>query len=336
MNRKLLKLYGAVVLTAILLVTVASPVFAIVLPDSTPTVESKYCYRNVLETGDFLIIVYENTPYSSTPNVTYSEAFIWRLFDTDGTTELAQALGYTYHNSGYGYNVIAFYFSAENAPDGYWQQPYYITLSGTPSAFESPPKYTYSLQTGDYSSLTDTADVKAAVTATILNLAQDLDIKWGLDADESLLTEAEVGTVLSLYGQAFFRGAIYGVQAMAPNAFPLIITNITAADREWTPEYVDELVAQYEGTDIETAVTAGESLFDVNYNLMGILATLGICVVIIAANWYLAGGNLWRGLIDSAGPLVIAGRLALFGLGELGLLAAVCWLYISAKIWKVI
>lgn len=314
----------------------STPAYAIDLPDSDPTVEEINAWRNVLETGDFFIIVYENTPYADTPDTPYSEAFVWRLVDTDGTTELAQALGANYNEYGYGYNVIGFYFSADDAPAGYWETTYYITLSGTASAFPTPPKYTFNMNVSDYSVLEDTDLVKADISQRILDLAADLNIKWGLLTDYLLLDETETGTKLSVYGQAFFRTAIYGLQAMAPDAFPFSITNISTDERDWDPSFIAELESLYTGTYLEDAEAAGEEFFNVEYNLMGMLIVALICAVIIGANWYLAGGNLWRGMVDSASPLVISSRMAMFGLGEVCLLAAVCWIYIFAKIWRVI
>jgi hypothetical protein len=330
---KLLRIF--VLIMAILpVMMLATTVYAIDEPDSTPVIMEKYCYRNILETGDFFLMIYENTPYATTPDTDYSEAFVWRFMDTDGTSELAQALGYDYNDNGYGYNVIAFYFDADSAPT--WGQNYFITLSGTPSAFTEPPQYTYSIEASDYSSLTDSDAVKAAIASQIIYFANDLDNKWGLSTDYSLLLEIETGTVLSICGEAFFRGAIYGVQALAPIAFRLIINNTVPDDREWDTSYVTKLKSQHSGTYIEPAMEAGEDFLDVDYNLMGIIGILAVCVLLIIANWYIGGGNIWRGAIESASPLVIASRMGIFGLGELGLVAALCWLYVSAKVWKMI
>jgi len=315
-------------------------VLAIDNPDSTPSIVQFNAYRNVLETGDLLIIAYENTPYSTTPDMTYSESFIWRLKSTDGVSEYTQAVGYNYNDDGYGYNVISWYMDSGNVTAtigaGYWLQPYVVTLSGTPSAFDDPPIYNYTIGVSDYCSLTDTNEVKVAIAQRLLDIASDLDIRWGLSVTYSLLYAGEVGTTLSIYGQSFFRGAIYGVQGMAPSIFPLAITNVNTDDRTWTSSYATDLSNQYSGYYLETSFDAGKDFFDVDYNLMGILIVLAIAATIIGANWYLSGGNLWTGMTESVPVVVIGGRLFLLPMGELGLLAAVCWLYISAKTWRLI
>ena len=333
-GRVLIRLLIAVVIASASLLFVASPVFAIALPDSTPTIENIYAYRNVLETGDFLIIIYENTPYSSAPSTPYSEAFIWRWIDTDNTTELASALGSNWNDNGYGYNVISFYMDASEAPT--WGQLYHFRLSGTPAAFTSAPEYNYTMTTSDYSTLTDTDAVKAAIASTVITLATDLENKWGLSTSEALVEQGDVATVLTVFGEAFFRSAIYGLQAMAPAAFSVRITEINTTARTWTTTFVTELESQHAGNYIETGIEAGKDFFDVGWNMAGLLAVMVIGIVLLFANWYLSGGNLWRGLVEVAAPMVIATRLGIFGLGELALIAALCWLFTSGKIWRVI
>lgn len=302
-------------------------------PDSNPTVEDIWVWRNILETGDVLMIVFENTPYATTPtDYTYSEAFVWRWMN--GTTELAQAEGYDYNEDGYGYNVIGFYLDASDAPA--WAGTYTLTLSGKPSAFASPPQYSYNIPSSSYSALTDTDDVQASIADRIITIANDLRSRWGLTSTTTLIQETETATVLSLNGQTFFRGAIYGIQGMAPAAFPLTVASIFTDWATWSDNYTDNLTSQLAGTDIDAGFTAGETFFGTDYNLLGLLLACGMCLTVVIGNWALAGGNLWKGIIDAGGVGVIATRMSLVGLGELSLIAALCFIYISARIWKII
>jgi len=335
---KVRKLGISLISALLAILALATPALAIALPDSSPTIISKDVFRNVLETGDFLVIIEENTPYASTPAVTYPEAFVWRLIDTDGSTELVQALGYTTNADGYGYNVISFYLSAAEvtALGISWQDGLFLRLSGTPTAFATPPMYNFSIVTSDYSSLTATADVKTAIAALIIDMANDLNVAWGLATADSLLVETETSTVLSLDGQAFFRGAIYGVQSMAPLAFPMTISDVDVEDRIFTTDYADNLSVQHSGNYIGTGLSAGATFLDSSYNLFGLLLVLGICFVLIFGHWYLTGGNVMRGLVESAPALVIGTRIGLMGMGELGLIAAIALLYSVAKMWRMI
>jgi hypothetical protein len=313
------------------------PAFAIDDPDDAPSIESTYIYRNCLETGDMLAFILENTPYATAPtDYTYPEAYTWSFLDTDGTTELAQSQGYAYNDYGYGYNVIGFYFDADDAPA--WNQAYQFKLAQLPSAFDAPEQWIFDITSPGYSSLNATTDVKIDIAAKILLLAADLDNKWGLDVDYSLVSQTETGNVLSVYGEAFFRGALYGCQAYAPNAFQLVIENISSDyldDRTWTDEYSTNLSSQYAGTDFGTGMDAGNTGLETSYNLFGLLITflvVGVLVglaLMISADW-------WGSLAVGTAPLVIFTRMGMFGMGELALVAAVGWLFISAKIWKVI
>lgn len=313
--------------------SVSSPAYAIDLPDDTPDVINIYAFRNILETADMLVIVYENTPYATTPNMTYSESFIWKFYDTDGTTELGYALTSDYNDLGYGYNVISFYFPASSGID--WGEYYYIRLKGLIGAFESPPTYTFQMTAGDYTSVTDQDAVRAAIANRILIYAADLNNKWDLDSSVRLTAEYETGTALSIEGQAFFRKAIYGSQAMVPSIFPLYYGEVTSDDRTWTDAYVAQLEAQFTGTDVGAAITEGMELTDTDYNLFGLMIVVVIVIFLIFGHWYLGSGNRWTGFIESAPVLVISGRMALLGLGELGFVVALCWLYFSGRLWKV-
>jgi len=54
-----------------------------------------FCYRNLLETGDFFLLVNYNIVYSGGyPTVPASNVFTFRLFDPTGSTEIADALPY--------------------------------------------------------------------------------------------------------------------------------------------------------------------------------------------------------------------------------------------------
>jgi len=337
----MVKLALAIVSALTAIILMATPVLAISNPDSTPVVEDIFVYRNLLETGDWLIIVYENTPYATEPtDYTYPQAFVWRLIDTDNTTEIAQSLGYTYHDSGYGWNVISFYLNASNVTGAglTWQDPLKLRLSGTPAAFATPPSYTYEIPISAYSSLTVGTDVRAGLSAQVLIISSQLDVNWGLSTTTSLLADYETGTFLSIYGQAFWRGAVYGIQALAPGAFPVIIENINTDPRLFSANYSAALAAQLAGQSLGNAMSAGEDFLDVDYNLFGLLILLAIVFGLIIANWAITGGNssVWKGLVDAGGPLVIAPYMGLVGLGVTGLIAAICWIYNSLKTWRML
>jgi len=329
-----LRIIALVLLLAIFLIS-ATPVYADTLdPDSTPAIQSFNVYRNLLETGDWLLIIYANIPYGTLPDTPVTQTFIWRMIALDGVTELGDTVGYAYNDDGYGYNVYSMYWSAaEVTANGMvWNTAYTVRLSGNPSVFDTPPTYNYTIAIGDYSAFTVTTDVQAELAARLLTIAGELDTHWGVPVVPSLLSEAEAGTVLSIYGEAFYRGAIFGVQNLAPAIFSVIIRNLNVVDRTWTDNYSGNLTTMWGGTWIDTAQAAGMALFGTDYDLLSIIMLLAMSVGLLIANISISGDH-WNGLTDVAIFMVIGARLAMFDFAFLLLVAALCWIYISAKIW---
>lgn len=313
----------------------ATPVYADTPdPDSNPTLEDVNVYRNLLETGDMLVIIYANIPYATTPDLPVTQTFIWRLIDTDGVTEFGSTVGYAYNDDGYGYNVSSLYFTAAEftALGIVWGTSYTIRLSGNPAAFDTPPVYNFTINAGHYSALTVTADVQAELAARILTIAADLDNKWGLASAYSLLTQSETATVLSIYGEAFFRGAIHGLQAMAPTVFSVVIRPIDIDPRDWSDNYTASLTGQWSGTWVDTAQAAGKVLFGTSYDLLSMILLLVMAGGLLMGNIMLTGDH-WNGMVDVALLGVIGARLAMFDLAFLILVAALCWIYIGTKVW---
>ena len=317
-----------------LVIIPATPVFAdTALPDNTPTVEAFNAYRNLLETGDMLIIIYANIPYASLPDDPVTQTFIWRLIDTDNVTQIGDpTVGYAYNDDGYGYNVFSLYFSAADAPT--WGLAYPVRLSGNPSKFDDPPEYNYQIGSSDYSVLTASADVKAELANRILNLATDLNTKWGLLTDYFLTVETEAGTRLSAYGEAFFRGAIYGLQGLAPRAFSYVIEDIEVTARTWTEEYSGNLTDQWSGNWTGTAKAAGTALFGTGYDLLSIIMVLFMCFGVVLSNIILKG-SAWAGMVDASVIAILTARLGMYPLGFLGLIAALCVIYGAMKLWGI-
>ena len=319
----------SILIAILLILIIAIPALAIALPDSTPTVEAINVYRNLLETGDRLFVIYANIPYASTPDIPVTEAFVWRLIGTDNVTELGQTTGYAYKNSGYGYNVYSFYFSAADALT--WGLVYNIRLSGTPAAFATPPEYNYQVNITDYTSETTQAQNQQDLADRIIILADSLDTHWGLSGTTSLLFQSETGTVLSWEGEGVFRGAIYGCQALAPTAFRLVVTDIIAVDRTWTDNYTANLTGQFAGTWIEPAKTGGGTMFGLGYDLFSIILMAIFCGLIIWANMIFTHDH-WNALVDVGILLVAAPHIDLIPLSFTALICALFVIYEGTKV----
>jgi len=326
----------AVLMALVGLAVIAAPVQATDLPDSTPTIEGFNVYRNVLETGDWLLLIYANIPYTTIPDEPVSQTFIWRFISTDNVTEFGAATSNSWNENGHGYNLTSMYWDAGNvtARGMTWDTAYTIRLSGNPSAFASPPEYNYTLSAADYSTANATEDVRTELGLGILNTGADLDVRWGLGAAYSLLSQTEAGTVLSIYGEAFFRMAIYGLQGMCPQIFAYVIEDLDLEPRTWSITYITYLENQYVGTWVDTAKGAGAALFGTDFDLTSMIiailacAGIGICSIILS-------GDAWHGVADARTGLIAVTRLGFFQLGFLAVLVAVALLYGAARLWGV-
>lgn len=327
------KLLAVIVLCiGLLLVSPTLNVFAATaLPDSTPTVITKKCYRNILETADFLIVWECNIPYAVTPSDPVTDTFIWELIDSDGTTVLGSTVGWPYQDDGYNYQCVSMYFDAAAAIAWDPTPGYTLRLKGNPIAFTTPPEYNYTVDSGDYSASVLTSDVQAELALDVILIAQDLDIQWGLAT--SLIFDDETGQTLSAFGQAYFRGAIYGIQALAPALFPLAVTTIDLADRTWADTYVATLESQYTGTWVATAKAAGAALFGTTDDLLSIIILLVLVAGVFVGNIMLTSDH-WNGALDVAFVLIITAKLSFYGLGYLGLIAALSIIYLGMRLFK--
>jgi hypothetical protein len=325
--------WAGALIAAIMTVVTASPVLADTPhPDSQPLVEEVRVWRNLLETGDRLYVIYANIPYATTPDDPVTSTFIWQIVDTDNVTILGSTVGYAYNDDGYGYNVWSLYFDA--AANLTWEQTYLARLIGNPAFFESPPVYSNQIGANDYTSFNATADVQSELTTWVINTAHDLDNKWGLSAANSLIIELETATVLSAFGETVFRGCIFGLQAMAPNAFRVVLQEIDIDERTWGTDYADNLSNQWAGTWVETAMAGGQALFNTGYDLVTIIMMGLGCVGLVYANAKLQN-DIWMGAVDIAYILIVFARLGFYPLGFLAMVCALCVLFIGAKIFRV-
>ncbi len=337
--RKLLGIASAVILT---LAITASPVRATTLlpPETDTRVIQFNAYRNLLQPNDMLVIALATVHYlpGSIPTVPVTDAFIWRMYAMDNVTELGSTTGYVYNisthqDNGYNYNVYSMYF--DNTTALTWGLAYPIQLIGSPLYFTTVPVYNFHIGASDYSALTATADVQAELAVRILELANTLTNEWALTTTYSLIDASETSNHLSIYGEAFFRGAIFGIQGMAPAAFEYIVSPIVATARAWGNTYANALEAQWAGTWVETAITGGKTMFSSSYSIGTILLVMALCLLAFVGS-LLVSTEIWLGILNVAILLNIFARLGLYVFLFYLLVCAVCWIYWSAKVWGIL
>jgi hypothetical protein len=300
-------------------------------PDSAPTMGDIYIYHNLLEANDYFIIWTSHVNYATTPGTPFNETFVWRLMNLDGVSTMGSTTGYVYQDDGYGLNCFGMYWPAATAPT--WGTVYTLKLSGNPANFTTPPIYNFALNSSDYTTLTTQSDNQLDLSVKVLAIANTLTTTWALPAGYGLVTQEATGNALSTYGQLVFRGAIYGVQALAPYAFAEKINTINVTDRSWNTTYQTQLQSQWSGTWVETAKNASISFFGTGWDLLGVILLGALCIGLLIANLSITN-DPWNALIDVAFVLVIAARLEVYSIGTLALIAAICIVYIGMIIWR--
>jgi hypothetical protein len=250
------------------------------------TLVNYYATNNLLETGDFFLLIDYNIAYSGGyPTVPASNAFTFRLFDPTGSTEIADALPYVFTTAttgftgtnGFGEGVVAYYFNSASAPT--WDLNYIIKVSGNPAEFSSPLEYDFQLPSAAYQSSSDNATGLANELRTI---ATQLSIQWGIP----LLSDASATSVFTADGEGYFRNAIPGVQSLAPNIFEdqqeqSPDTTSASYDTNLSNTYQH----RFDNSWVHTSLAAGADLFHLPLPLfVGIFALAGCIWMIKKSN----------------------------------------------------
>lgn len=228
---KRIKKYYGLILAAVFIATPfinAGIALAIDAPDSTPLVENIKANTYLIEEGDILVYGDYNIPYTTVPSVAADEAYSFVLLD--GTDELGSVTPYVLMDSGYNKGVFGFYFTAADAPD--WSESYTIRILQNPAHFASPTFYDYVLPLSIWTTSTTQDDNRAELTINLIAAMQRLESYY--TDDYSFLDSSVGGTVLSSpTGETYLRGAIYGIQAMAPDLFIVQVLEIDTSAYDW-------------------------------------------------------------------------------------------------------
>ena len=299
MGRATKKLTAAIFIAGIFMVAFPGPASAAdpANPDLIQ-VTSVLVSTNITAEHDFVLVFHYNIYYSgSTPNETAQDIFIFSLLSTDGSEELGAVLPYPYYNAGFDQGASAVYFNAFDAPT--WGQAYILRIAGNPAYFNDPPILNYYLASSDYWDSGNQTENQAYMGDYILNVADDLEVQW----DTELTEQTVVGTVLSETGEAYFRGAIPGLQVMCPNIFYVRAISPTYEERAWATTQSDVYQARFQDTFVGDALDAAGGLFNVEarvisggFILAAIIGTMIICQVKF--------GNTTPGLIAGGGIFV--------------------------------
>ncbi len=219
-------------------------------PDSTPTASAIHINRNLINTGDELIFGEINIPYKTPPDDSADKTYILRILSADKNTEYGYALLYSYFTRGYNYNVFAFYFDPAHAPT--WNVELYLRISQNPAYFSSPVNTDIDIPTTDYTTLTDPADNQTELAQKLVPIVDEIGNRSGLE----LLTVSGGYTILNGQGELFMRGAINGIQMMAPDLFLVQNLALDYTNATWNTTQFDTYENRFNGTWVGDDVTA--------------------------------------------------------------------------------
>ena len=285
-------------------------VLAISAPDSTPSVSNFHVNTNLLATGDILIYCDYDLPYGTPPDVFANQSFIFKLISTDNVTELGAIRPFVYFDNGYNEGEFGFYFNNMTTANITWGEPYIIRIAQNPAHFASPTSIDYVLPVNAYTTENTTAGNQLELSINILAAANRLGQVY---TTYTLTEDSAGGTVLgSPDGETYFRGAIYGIQAMAPDLFMVQVLEYDTTYRTWTTAYSDNLTDRFETTWVGATENATATQFGVTkQTAMGFIPlTLSLGVIIVST-------MKWR----KAEPGLIATAVILIGALLMGWLA---------------
>jgi hypothetical protein len=218
------------------------------------TLPDTVVYNSLISENDTLFVVPYSIVYGTTPSLSIDKTFIFSLIDPTTNATLGSTTAYPYYNYGYGQGLVSLYFASNNIT---WGSTYNFQVAENPSSFTTPQNFNFVIGTSSYSPYTSNHTANQALLQTkVTTIAQQLTIAWGMGATP--LTEpGGSGTILSSYGEAYFRNAIYGLQNMCPSLFLLQQTNLDYTLRSWDYSFATLLSNTFAGSYIGTHLVGG-------------------------------------------------------------------------------
>lgn len=257
---------------------------AIDQPDSNPSFSDVRVNRNLITSGDVCVYGKYNIPYATIPtDAKADEAFIFRLIGTDNSTELGSVGPYVYFFDGYNLGVFSFYFESAISANFTWESAYILRISENPALFDAPTYYDYVIPLANtYTSASTQADNQVDMAVRIIAMANDLEAEY---TSYTFLEQSAGGTVLSApTGATYFRGAIPGLQLMAPRLFLLQPVDMDVSSVNWTTDQAEAYQERFDGTWVGASENATAIRFGVERPMLmalgaGLPACLGLIIV---------------------------------------------------------
>ncbi len=315
---------GAILAVFIVMFLMASPVLAADPPDSI-SIDVRYVNRNLIEDGDLLFYAIYDIDYTLLPDEDIDEIFIFRLVDTDGVTELGSNEAFPFQNQGFGKGLISFYFNATDAAALVFGSSYYIRVQGKPGFFATPPDELFILDASDWTTLTTQAENRLETRNNIIAISRTLESDW-LTVD--LLIQIDIGTVLNVDGEEYYRNSIFGIQAMVPSLFETQVNDPDYTERTWNTTQQTTYEERWTNTTIGGGIQGLSDVWSLDFNMVASLPLLiGSILAIIAAGKM--NGKPEAGFLCVVALVILGGFMGWTPFALIAVASALCFLYIA-------
>jgi hypothetical protein len=248
-------------------------VYAITDPTSPPSVSDVFVNRSLISDNDTCIYGRYLIPYTAIPDVNADETYTIRLIDTDNTTQKGAVKPFSYFNKGYNYGVFGLYFTSNIT----WDTQYIIRISQNPAHFTSPVSYDYVMPSTAYSTETTQDANQVEMAGNILILANYLEQQY---TAYTLIEGGPAGSILAApQGETYFRGAIPGIQFMAPSLYLLSVTELDYTSTNWTSTQANTYEQRNQATWVGASENATATQFGLTrQTVLGIVLIIPLCL----------------------------------------------------------
>ena len=249
-------------------------------PDSTPTITDIHVNQYVASSGDIMITGLYNIPYATLPTLGADQNFIINLISPVDGSVLGSIAPFNYSGFKNGYNEGAFslYFSTATvtAEGIVWGNNYIIQIAENPSQFASPLTWNYAITSGDYTTFTTNALNQTDLASQVFVLGSALATDYSVTLFNNAGTN---GATLTATGEAYFRGAIPGLQDLAPELFIIQTGETDTSTTSWTTAAFDAYITQFNGTWVGTALSSTGTQFGMSGNMAaGLFFIVPLCL----------------------------------------------------------
>lgn len=299
------RLVLSVVLAGLMLLIMALPVYALEPPDSM-SIQSVRAFRNLAEIGDMLIVFhYRYVDASGYPTTPASSSILFKLYSEGGDLLAASEpyVFYAFGTNGYGDGVSSFYFGADNVTTD-WGDALQIVMCGLPAYYDPLiPPASRIMTSADYSGSEEIIDSQNDLYNKIMSLCITLT---GIYPTVPLRAVTDGVTVLSNYGETYFRGAIPGIQLLSPGLFLTQVYVPTVMPVEpYNMSLQDRYTARLIGTDL---MRGADRLGDVVGGISGTFVwgfivfagCLALCIFTMRKGW-----GIESGMVGGAGFVIL-------------------------------